>query len=128
MSTNIRYTLRKVHYTFDFEQSVQLPYNTEHQWAAFYKIGRKLHIFRLQYDGVKQQRNDCVDEAKYMEPHGEGTHGCNTAEVAGDRDTAATFMAVVDNCNSKQEQDGAVLTYLAWRTWNMRHDYIDIKI
>lgn len=131
---NIPYALRKFHYTFDFAQSVQLPYSLEQPGAAFYKAARKLHIFGVRYDGAKKQRNYCIDEANCMEPDGEGTHGCNAVvsmlhdaveKAAGPYgDTAATFMA--DNCNS-QNKNNTVLAYLAWRTWNTRHDSIEVN-
>ena len=54
--------LTKMHYTFDFAQSLILPHHARQIGQIYFTTPRKMHLFGVRLDGLSMQMNYMIDE------------------------------------------------------------------
>ena len=54
--------LKKMHYTFDFAQSLILPHHARQIGQLYFTTPRKIHLFGVRLDGLSMQMNYMMDE------------------------------------------------------------------
>lgn len=52
----------KVHYTFDYSQSITIPHHSRHMGPLYFISGRKIQIFGVRLDSTSKQFNYLIDE------------------------------------------------------------------
>ena len=108
------------HYTFDFAQSVHLPYHARQVGPLYFKSALKVQLFGICNDGTKLQTNYTYDESQSIGINGTKVHGPNAVISMLDHFfdvhslNEATIHLHADNCVG-QNKNRFVLGYLAWR-------------
>ena len=70
--------LHASHYTFDFAQSVSIPYHARQPGPLYFKTARKVHLFGICNEGIPKQVNYLLDEAQTIGKNGKNVHGPNS--------------------------------------------------
>ncbi|XP_070545908.1 uncharacterized protein [Ptychodera flava] len=119
--------LHKVHYTFDFAQSILIPH-LSNQISPFYFLSlRKIHLFGINNEGTSKQVNYLLDESQTIGIDGTKSHGPNTVismlhhylSTYSVGEKGAIFHC--DNCPG-QNKNKTMIHYLLWRCAVGLHD------
>ena len=71
--------LQASHYTFDFAQSVCIPYHARQPCPVYFKCERKIHIFGVcNPQGLPKQVNYLIDESQTIGQNAKQAHGPNS--------------------------------------------------
>ena len=111
------------HYTFDFAQSVHIPYHARQVGPLYFKSPLKVQLFVICNDGTKLQTNYLYDESQCIGVNGTKVHGVDAVISMLDHyfDTHSlnepNCHLHADNCVG-QNKNRYVLAYLAWRIIN----------
>ena len=119
------------HYTFDFAQSVSIPYHARQPGPVYFKTARKVHLFGVCNEGIPQQVNYLVDESHTIGQNGKMAHGPNSVismlhhyfAKHGLGEKSCVLHA--DNC-AGQNKNRSVIAYLAWRCMTGLHEDIQL--
>ena len=108
------------HYTFDFAQSVHIPYHARQVGPLYFKSPLKVQLFGICNDGTKLQTNYLYDESQCIGLNGTNVHGPDAVISMLDHyfDTHSLNEPIchlhADNCVG-QNKNRYVLAYLALR-------------
>lgn len=120
------------HYTFDFAQSISIPYHSRQPGPVYFKTARKVHLFGVCNEGLPKQVNYLIDESQTIGVNGKMAHGPNSVismlhhffAKHGLREKECILHA--DNC-AGQNKNRSVLAYLAWRCMTGLHNEIQLS-
>ena len=120
------------HYTFDFAQSVSIPYHARQPGPIFFKTARKIHLFGVCNEGIPKQVNYLLDESQTIGQNGKMAHGPNSVismlhhyfAKHGLGEKGCVLHA--DNC-AGQNKNRSVVGYLAWRCMTGLHEEIQLR-
>lgn len=123
--------LRASHYTFDFAQSVSIPYHARQPGPVYFKSARKIHLFGVCNEGIPKQVNYLIDESQTIGENGKMAHGPNSVismlhhyfAKHGLHEKGCVLHA--DNCGG-QNKNRSVIGYLAWRCMTGLHHEIQL--
>lgn len=114
------------HYSWDFAQQLQYPYEDQQVGPIYFKTPRKAQLFGVCCEAIPRQTNYLFDEADFLEKdantvisildHFFANHGLG--------ETYACLTA--DNCVG-QNKNNAVLHYLMYRVLAGLHDNIELS-
>ena len=112
-----------MHYSWDFAQQLQYPYEDQQVGPIYFKSPRRAQLFGVCCEGIPRQVNYLIDEADFFDK------GSNTVISLLDHffinhglgEKYAYLTA--DNCVG-QNKNNAVLQYLLYRTFVGLHDKI----
>ena len=121
-----------MHYTFDFAQSVYLPYSFRQVGPIYFKSPLKVHIFGICDDALSRQVNYLLHEGQTIGIDGTVAHGPNSVvsmldhflQHHGHGEEELHFHA--DNC-VRQNKNKTVMAYLSWRTSTGQNSKITIS-
>ena len=124
--------LRASHYTFDFAQSVSIPYHARQPGPVYFKTARKVHLFGVCNEGIPKQVNYLLDESQTIGENGKMAHGPNSVismlhhyfAKHGLKEKGCVLHA--DNC-AGQNKNRSVIGYLAWRCMTGLHEEIQLS-
>lgn len=108
------------HYTFDFAQSVHLPYHARQVGPLYFKLPLKVQLFGICNDATKLQTNYIYSESQSIGINGTKVHGPNAVISMLDHYfdvhclNELTLHLHADNCVG-QNKNRFVMGYLAWR-------------
>ena len=123
--------LRASHYTFNFAQSVSIPYHARQPGPVYFKTARKVHLFGVCNEGIPKQVNYLIDESQTIGHNGKMAHGPNSVismlhhyfakHGLGEK----SCVVHADNC-AGQNKNRSVIAYLAWRCMTGLHEDIQL--
>jgi hypothetical protein len=115
-----------MHYSWDFAQQVQYPYEDHQVGPIYFKTPRTAQLFGICCEALPRQVNYLIDEADFT---GKGAdtvismlHHFFTYYGLGERN----LLLTADNCTG-QNKNNAVLHYLLYRTIAGLHSKIDLS-
>ena len=124
--------LRASHYTFDFAQSVCIPYHARQPGPVYYKCATKIHIFGVSNEGLPKQVNYLIEESQTIGQNGKQAHGPNSVismlhhYFTNHALKEKVCVLHADNC-AGQNKNCSVIGYLAWRCMTGLHEEIQLS-
>lgn len=115
-----------MHYSWDFAQQINYPYENQQVGPIYFKTPRKAQLFGVCNEGAPKQINYLIDEADFIEKNANTVislldHFFATYGV-GEKHAYLT----ADNCGA-QNKNNAVIHYLMYRVLMGLHDQIDLS-
>ncbi len=114
------------HYSWDFAQQLQYPFEEQHVGPIFFKIPRRAQLFGICRAGIPRQYNYLIDEEDFLEKN------ANTVISLVDHFFTNYGLGekwvhlTADNCVG-QNKNNAVLQYLMYRVLTGLHDKIELS-
>jgi hypothetical protein len=115
-----------MHYSWDFAQHVQYPYEDQQVGPIYFKTARRAHLFGVCCEAIPQQINYLIDEGDFLEKnaatvislldHFFSTHGLGEKHA---QLTADNSVALHPN--------NALIQYLMYRVLIGLHEHIDFS-
>lgn len=115
-----------MHYSWDFAQHVQYPYEDQQVGPIYFKTARRAHLFGVCCEAIPRQINYLIDEGDFLEKN------ANTVISLLDHFFATYGLGekhaqlTADNC-AAQNKNNALLQYLMYRVLMGYHDQIDFS-
>ncbi|XP_062600192.1 uncharacterized protein LOC134261812 [Saccostrea cucullata] len=119
----------KVHYTFDFSQSVALPHHARQMRPLYFLTLKKVHIFGFRVDDKPMQYNYLIGENETLGLDGTHSHGPDTVislvhHGLGNYGYGEKECLIhADNC-AGQNKNKFLIAYFAWRVITGLHHQI----
>ncbi|XP_061178380.1 uncharacterized protein LOC133187022 [Saccostrea echinata] len=121
--------MTKVHYTFDFSQSVALPHHARQMGALYFLTLKKVHIFGFRVDDKPMQYNYLIGENETLGLDRTHSHGPDTVislvhHGLGNYGYGEKECLIhADNC-AGQNKNKFLIAYFAWRVITGLHHQI----
>jgi len=122
------------HFTFDFAQSIHLPFFLRQPGSYYFKIGLVVRIFGVACETEKKQKNYLIPEGAYPCVDRKGGKGCNFVisllhhffETYTSDIDISTMTLHADSCGG-QNKNQFVFYYLIWRVICGLNDSIELS-